>query len=97
MNQTTGDTLWKLLGITPPDGASLGAWQWELSWVSFVVWFLITAAGVAFAIRLYRRESAGVTPKLGTFLVTLSMVGLRSPFLFRWPSGNTPKASGSNP
>ena len=71
MNQTTGDTLWKLLGITPPDGASLGAWQWELSWVSFVVWFLITSAGVAFAIRLYRRESAGVTPKLGTFLVTL--------------------------
>ncbi len=71
MNQTTGDTIWKLLGITPPDGASLGAWQWELSWVSFLVWFLITALGIAFAIRLYRRETAGVTPRLGTLLVTL--------------------------
>jgi len=77
--QASGTSLlWKLVGIAPPDGARLGSWQVEYSWVAIMFWAIMTLLGVIFAIRLYRRETAGVSPGLATFLVVLRGLAIGS-------------------
>ena len=77
--QSSGlDPIWKLVGITPPDGATPGSWQVEVSWLAVVFWATATILGVGFAIRLYRRETAGVSPRRAPILVLLRGVAIAS-------------------
>ena len=72
------DLLWKLVGVTPPDGATPGSWQVEVSWLAIVFWAILTILGVAFAIRLYRRETAGVPAGLATVMIVFRGLAVAS-------------------